>query len=84
MSTESESVLFVVNGIPDQAGPTEYQHAKALCESFETTVLCGGDVPPVFRRLPPTSARSRRRSGRPSRYCSRSGSCTGLSGHRRR
>lgn len=51
MGTESDSVLFVGNEVPDQAGTTRYQHAFALCESFETTVLCGGDVPPSVREI---------------------------------
>lgn len=51
MSTERESVLFVVNDIPDQEGTTRFQHATALCETFETIVLCGGDVPESIREI---------------------------------
>lgn len=50
MGPERESVLFVVNDIPDLEGKTEYQHALGLCESFETTVLAGGEVPWAVRR----------------------------------
>lgn len=49
MMTEQTSVLFVVNEIPDQAGTTRYQHAMALCESFETVIICKSDVPPNVR-----------------------------------
>jgi len=50
MRTDRESVLFVVNEVPDQEGTTRFQHITALCESFETTVLCGGGVPPSIRK----------------------------------
>lgn len=50
MGSRRESVLFVVNNIPEQEGRTRYQHAASLCESFETTILCAGDVPAPLKR----------------------------------
>lgn len=45
MEEETETVLFIVNTIPDQVGRTRYQHASALCAEFDTTILCAGEVP---------------------------------------
>lgn len=41
----TESLTFVVNTIPTHQNRTRYQHAKSLCEEFDTTIICVGSVP---------------------------------------
>lgn len=45
MAIHRGGVLYIVNTVPLRRGTTRYQHANALCGSFETTILSRGPVP---------------------------------------
>jgi glycosyltransferase involved in cell wall biosynthesis len=49
MGTQSDQVTFVVNVVPSRRGTTRHQHARRLCESFETTIVSRGPVPDEIR-----------------------------------